>query len=128
MCHQTVSLIARYLEENGLPTVCLGSALDIVAAANPPRAAFVDYPFGHTAGKPFDPIDQRDVVRQALLGFETVTEPGQIRHLGNVWSSDESWRKSAGHSSGADGREPRSEQPQFQFEADREAALAAGAL
>ena len=30
MCHQTVSLIARFLEENGIPTVVMGCAKDIV--------------------------------------------------------------------------------------------------
>ena len=123
-----MSLIARYLEANGLPTMCLGSALDILAAGKPPRATFVDYPLGHTSGKPFDDNDQLDVVRAALRGFETMTRPGQITQLSKVWSPDESWRKALGRSSGADGREPRSERPQFQFEADRVAAIAAGAL
>ena len=128
MCHQTVSLIARYLEANGWPTMVMGSALDIVAAAKPPRTTFVDYPLGHTSGKPFDDDDQLAIVRSALLGFETLAAPGLINHLGNVWGPNESWRAVMGRSTGEDGREPRRDTPQFQFEADREAAIAAGAL
>jgi hypothetical protein len=30
VCHQTVSLVARHLETNGIPTVIVGSALDVV--------------------------------------------------------------------------------------------------
>ncbi len=105
----------------------MGSALDIVAAAKPPRATFVDYPFGHTAGKAFDLDDQLAIVRAALQGFETATVPGQINQLANVWSADESWQQITGNTD-ADAREPRSDMPQFQFEADREAAVAAGAL
>ena len=105
----------------------MGSALDILSAAKPPRATFIDYPLGHTSGKPFDREDQLAVVRTALEGFETVAAPGLINRLGNIWSTDEVWRDIMGSSTGADGREPRRGTPQFQFEADREAALAAGA-
>ena len=123
-----MSLIARHLEANGLPTMCLGSALDIVTAGNPPRATFVDYPFGHAAGKPFDLNDQLSVVREALAGFESMTPGAEIRQLSNVWSDDIAWRTSAARSTGEDSREPRSETPQFQFPADRDAAIAHGSL
>jgi hypothetical protein len=38
--------------------MCLGSAFDILGAGQPPRATFVDYPLGHSAGKRFDAADQ----------------------------------------------------------------------
>src|SRR3546814_6957411 len=50
VCHQTMALVARHLEAAGLPTLCIVSARDIVEAVDPPRAVFVDYPLGHTAG------------------------------------------------------------------------------
>jgi D-proline reductase (dithiol) PrdB len=37
VCHQTVSLVARHLETNGIPTVIVGSALDIVEHCGVPR-------------------------------------------------------------------------------------------
>ena len=80
-----MSLIARYLEANGLPTMVMGSALDILAAAKPPRSTFVDYPLGHTSGKPFDRDDQLTVVRSALQGFETLAAPGLMNCLENGW-------------------------------------------
>ena len=55
MCHQTVSLIARYLEENGIPTVVMGCAKDIVEHCGVPRFLFSDFPLGNAAGKPKDP-------------------------------------------------------------------------
>ncbi|MGD9601869.1 MAG: hypothetical protein AB7O21_15445 [Gammaproteobacteria bacterium] len=126
MCHQTVSLIARHLEANGIPTLCLGSALDILQAGRPPRAAFVDYPLGHSAGKPFDPADQAAVVRSALAGFASLTAPGGIVQLPNHWG-DDAWRAEASSTEGRDTRQPRDETPQFQCAADREAAIAHGA-
>ncbi len=127
MCHQTVSLVARHLEANGIPTMCLTSALDIIEAGRPPRATFVDYPLGHTAGKPFDDVDQRDILRATLRGFEARTKPGDIHGLPNVWGED-SWREAASSTVGEDTRQPRDETPQFQFPGDHLAALACGAL
>ena len=128
VCHQSVCLIARHLEANGIPTMCLGSAHDILASGRPPRATFVDYPLGHTSGKPFELIDQLDIVRKALQGLETITEPGEIRLLSNKWDRSGEWKKGASHNHGLDTRRPRDESPQFQRESDRDAARACGAF
>jgi len=122
-----VSLVARHLEANGIATMCLASALDIIQAGKPPRATFVDYPLGHTAGKPFDPGDQLAIMSQALIALETMRVPGQIHRLPNRWSSDDAWKQQAGAATGADTRRPRDETPQFQTEADRVAAGTASA-
>jgi hypothetical protein len=128
VCHQTVSLVARHLEAHGLPTMCLGSALDILRAGRPPRATFLDYPLGHSAGKPFDRADQLAVVRAALTGFETLTVPGSLQVLPQQWDASGRWREEAGSDRGGDTRQPRDDTPQFQSPADRVAAIAAGAV
>lgn len=127
MCHQTVSLVARHLEANGIPTVCLGAAQDILLAGRPPRAVFVDYPLGNSAGRSFDRADQMSVVAGALTAFTQLDRPGQLLTLPNTWP-DEDWKRDASSDDGDDTRQPRDTSPQFQFEADREAALASGAL
>lgn len=127
MCHQTVSLVARHLEANGIPTVCVGSALDILQAARPPRACFVDYPLGHTAGRPFDVADQDAIVLAALQTLVTASAPDTLVTLPNRWP-DEAWRSEASSTEARDTRQPRDETPQFQHPADRIAALASGAL
>ncbi len=121
-------LVARHLEANGIPTMCLGSALDILESGSPPRATFVDYPLGHSAGKPFDPADQLSIVRSALRGFETMTQPGEIQRLSNRWHSNSGWKEDAGRANGVDTRQARDQTPQFQEPADLDAALASGAL
>ncbi len=122
MCHQTVSLIARHLESTGLPTVCLGSAYDIFTVAKPPRAVFVDYPLGHSAGKPFSPEDQYSVVKSALHAFESIGRSGHIETLAKAWDPDSSWKAAAVDSSQGDVRQPRDTTPRYQYEADRLAA------
>lgn len=117
-----MSLLARHLESAGIPTLCLASARDIIEAGNPPRAVFVDYPLGHTAGRPFDAADQLDVIRQTIHAFETIDSPGQIVTLTNRWSDDESWRESAMRADGGDTRQPRDNTPQYQTDEDRRLA------
>ena len=122
MCHQTVSLIARHLETLGIPTMCMGSALDILRAGQPPRATFVDFPLGHTSGKPFDREGRLALVRSALSGLETMSEPGTIHILPDRWDTDDAWKiatlKSDG-GGGGDQRKPRNTTPQYQTEEDR---------
>lgn len=91
MCHQTVSLIARHLEANGIPTVIIGSAKDIVEVCGVPRYLFVDFPLGNPCGRPFDREMQDRIVRHGLSLFETITEPKQTVLSQEAWGSDE-WR------------------------------------
>lgn len=122
-----MSLVARHLEAHGIPTLCLGSAFDILQAGQPPRAVFLDYPLGHSGGRTFDRVDQVSVLRDALQAFETLRTPGQILSLANRWG-DDAWQDEAASTEARDTRQPRDTSPQFQHEADREAARAAGAL
>ena len=87
-----MSLVARHLEENGIPTLSMCSARDITASANPPRAVFLNYPLGNTAGRPYDPDNQQEVLRSALAAWETFSGPGQIIDLPFQWiENDDSW-------------------------------------
>jgi len=107
------------------------SALSITHAANPPRAAFLDFPLGHTTGKPHDPEGQRAILRAALAGFETIRAPGDIVMLPFTWSDDDSWKETAmrARATGSgdagsvlDERTERHDTPQYQCERDRELA------
>jgi hypothetical protein len=70
------------------------SALDITRAVNPPRAVFLNYPLGHQTGKPHQPELQRQIVRESMQAFETITEPGTIVHLSHVWDpNDRTWEE-----------------------------------
>jgi hypothetical protein len=101
------------------------SALDITRAVNPPRAAFLDYPLGHTTGKPNQPDLQRQILRAALLSFESTTVPGAVNMLPFIWSEDESWKPQA--FAGADTRTERRDTPQYQCDDDRVRAESASA-
>ncbi|HCG69701.1 MAG TPA: glycine reductase, partial [Gammaproteobacteria bacterium] len=48
---QSVGLIARALEAAGIATICLSSARSITESVGAPRAVYLDYPLGQTAGR-----------------------------------------------------------------------------
>jgi hypothetical protein len=96
------------------------SALDITRAVNPPRAAFLDYPLGHTTGKPHAPDLQRAIMLAALAAFDELTAPGSIKRLPFQWSEDDAWKATAQR--GVDDRRPRYDTPQYQTEEDRRLA------
>ena len=61
-----MSLVARHLEANGIPTVIIGSALDVVEYCGVPRFLFTDFPLGNPCGHPYDRDMQEAIVRQAI--------------------------------------------------------------
>lgn len=96
------------------------SALDITRAVNPPRAAFLDYPLGHTTGKPNDPELQRAILLEALDAFTSLTAPGSVKVLPFRWSAEDAWKETAQRDK--DDRVPRYDTPQYQTEEDRRLA------
>ena len=93
MCHQSVSLIARYLEEHSVPTVVMGCARDIVESAGVPRFWWSDFPLGHSAGKPHDVVSQKETLAGALSLLDTATGPNTTVVSPQVWSDDENWKQ-----------------------------------
>lgn len=84
-------LVARHLEEHGIPTVIIGSALDIVEHCAVPRFLFVDFPLGNPCGRPWDGAMQRRIVRQGLQLFEQARTPMTTLVSQERWGDDQ-WR------------------------------------
>ncbi len=97
----------------------LGSALDIMQAGRPPRVTFLDYPLGHSAGRPDEAAEQLDIVRAAVQGLEIHLKTEQSTTLPYVWTGDENWKEQAKDASSGDQRQPRDETPRYQYDEDR---------
>ena len=115
-------LIARYLEERGIPTLVVGTALDIVEYGRPPRAVFMDVPLGHGGGPLDDPSKQLAIARSAFVAFASATSPGQIVSLPHVWPHGEAWKDAASDDGADDARQPRDLTPRYQRDEDRQLA------
>lgn len=113
-----MSLLARHFESRGLPTLILGSALDILEAGRPPRSQFLNFPLGFEAGPYQDKSRQLTILREALKGFESFTSP-TINKLPFAW--EEGWQlvNAREKSAGADQRSSRDNKPRYQTEEDR---------
>ncbi len=92
MCHQTVSLIAQHLEANGIPTVIMGCARDIVEHAGVPRLLWSDFPLGNSAGRPNDVASQRETLDLALGLYESAAGPRTTLASPQTWAENETWK------------------------------------
>jgi D-proline reductase (dithiol) PrdB len=87
VCHQSVSLCARLLEESGIATVVMGCAKDIVEYVGVPRLLFSDFPLGNAAGKPGDPASQAATLELALALLEAAPAPRTTVQSPLVWDA-----------------------------------------
>ena len=92
MCHQTVSLAARHLEENGIATLIMACAKDIVEHCGVPRFLFSDFPLGNAAGRPKNSQSQAFTLELALRVLESAPAPRTTVQSPLLWSSDPSWK------------------------------------
>jgi hypothetical protein len=93
VCHQTVGLTARYLEANGISTLVIGSARDIIDEVGVPRFAFTDLPLGNPVGPSGDPDQHRRILRDALRFAEAATLPRSSVVLPVEWNGPQNWRE-----------------------------------
>ncbi len=92
VCHQSVSLAARALEANGIATVIMGCARDIVEQVGVPRLLFSDFPLGNAAGVPHDPAAQAFTLDLALRVLEFAPAPRTTVQSPLRWSDDPGWK------------------------------------
>ena len=93
ICHQTIALVARHLEANGIPTVIMGCAKDIVEHVGVPRFLFSDFPLGNGAGKPGDRESQALTLALALRLLESATAARTTVRSPLRWSADSGWKR-----------------------------------
>jgi D-proline reductase (dithiol) PrdB len=88
-----VSLVARHLEKNKIPTVVVGSARDIVEECGVARFLFTDFPLGNPFGKPWDKEMQRSIMGMALDLLQSAWQPRTTIQAPFIWSEDDTWRQ-----------------------------------
>ena len=76
LCHQSVALAARAIEQATIPTMVLAVERDTTENARPPRAGFYQGQIGSVAGQPNWPEHQRRVLDEALRWIEAMDQPG----------------------------------------------------
>ena len=92
VCHQTMSLAARHLEANGISTVVMGCAKDIVEHCGVPRFVFSDFPLGNSAGRPHDRASQELTLALALDLLQSAQAPRTTVQSPLRWSDSPEWK------------------------------------
>ncbi len=92
VCHQTLSMVARLLEQAGIATVVMGCAKDIVEHVGVPRFVFADFPLGNAAGRPRDPDSQDALLALALDLLEAAPAARTTVQSPLRWSESSAWK------------------------------------
>ena len=87
-----MGLAARHLEANGIPTVIMGAAKDIVEYCGVPRFLFSDFPLGNSAGRPLDADSQALTLELALRVLETAPAARTTVQSPLRWRDDAAWK------------------------------------
>ncbi len=80
-----MGLIARAIEEVGIPTVCIILRREVSLNVKTPRSLFLKFPFGAPLGPANDAATQRAVIEEALQMLVTATEPVTILDSERAW-------------------------------------------
>ena len=83
-----MSLVARHIEADGIPTVIMGCAKDIVEHCGVPRFLFSDFPLGNSAGRPHDLASQDETLELALRLLESAVGPQTTMQSPLRWNAD----------------------------------------
>lgn len=84
LCHQTLGLVARAIEQKGIPTMLVSVDRSITDKVRPPRTAYYNGEFGSVAGKPNWKQYQLRVLDEALRWIETFDQPGSRKLAVNL--------------------------------------------
>jgi hypothetical protein len=83
-----VGLVARKIEEAGIPTVTLNMIWPYQRLVGMPRVAAIEHPFGRPFGDVDDVTRQREVLTASLALATSAGQPGEIEHLPFQWHED----------------------------------------
>ena len=92
VCHQTLALVARLLEESGIASVVVGCAKDIVEHVGVARFVFSDFPLGNAAGRPHDVASQDATLALALALLEAAPAARTTVQSPLRWSESADWK------------------------------------
>jgi D-proline reductase (dithiol) PrdB len=81
LCHQTMGILARGIEQSGIPTIVISVDKLLSEQVRAPRTAYYEGEFGSVAGAPNWREYQLRILDESLRWLETFDQPG-MRKLG----------------------------------------------
>lgn len=87
LCHQSTAILARAIEQTGIPTMMIAVDKNLTETVRPPRAAYYTGEFGSVVGKPDFKEYQLRVLDESIRWIETFDQPG-VRKLAVALESE----------------------------------------
>lgn len=87
-CHVAFGVLARAIENRGIPTTSITTLYRQATYLKPPRASFLDFPLGCPAGRPREKTQQREIVKAALEFAEQAGSDWELKRLPFQWDAD----------------------------------------
>lgn len=118
------------LEANGIATVVMGSAMDIIQHSGTPRYLHSDLPLGNPCGVPYDVLMQTEILGQAISLLAEAQTANSIVRSTAKWPGDPDWRDdySKVDESNRDALRLKGETRRAQQEADKAAGIGRSAM
>jgi D-proline reductase (dithiol) PrdB len=92
LCHQTLGIVARSIEQSGIPTMTISVDPKLTDMIRPPRTAYYNGELGSVAGKPNFREYQLRILDEALRWTETFDQPGSRKLAVDLETSVEAAR------------------------------------
>ena len=87
LCHQSTAILARAIEQTGIPTMMISVEKGLTETVRPPRGAYYSGDFGSVVGKPNFKEYQLRILDEAIRWIETFDQPG-VRKLAVALESE----------------------------------------
>jgi D-proline reductase (dithiol) PrdB len=87
LCHQSTAILARAIEQSGIPTMMISVEKGLTESVRPPRGAYYTGELGSVVGKPNFKEYQLRVLDEAIRWIETFDQPG-VRKLAVALESE----------------------------------------
>jgi D-proline reductase (dithiol) PrdB len=75
LCHQSVAILARAIEQTGIPTMIISVEKELMETVRPPRAAYYAGELGSVAGKPNWKEYQHRILDESIRWIESFDQP-----------------------------------------------------
>lgn len=92
LCHQTLGIVARAIEAEGIPTMMIAVDRSMTDKIRPPRSAYYDGELGAVAGKPNWKQHQLRILDESLRWIETFDQPASRKLVVELETATEAGR------------------------------------
>ena len=86
ICQQTIGLLQNEFEKAGIATISITLKPEVTLFMNVPRAVYIRFPYGYSAGPAFQPDLQKKIIKETLSMVHEIKKAGTVVRLPYRWA------------------------------------------